>query len=41
MRYSRALKGSILKKVMPPENRSVTEVSRDQLPDDQELDQTV
>jgi transposase-like protein len=29
MRYSRALKVSILKKVMPPESRSVTEVSRE------------
>ena len=29
MRYSRALKVIILKKVMPPESRSVTEVSRE------------
>ena len=29
MRYSRAIKESVLKKVLPPEKRSVREVSRE------------
>jgi hypothetical protein len=29
MKYSRALKVSILKKVLPPENRNFTDVSRE------------